>query len=310
MIVYKYLDEKGALATIENNSVLLREPSEFNDPFDSEFYVSNEEMEKAYDLYVNFLLFKRVYQDLIVDNKKASVIGLVTKANLSLDAPIIKKTLVYKSRPYLHVGYKLGLKVLKKNDSDLRKQFKQMVKMVMQGLRRIVLVSCFGSSYDSILMWSHYADKHKGACIEFKINDKDFKPVSYCKCLPSFRLTDALEILFGHEFGGREVDTNNPDYYFLLEPILSKFNIWVYEGEIRCVYSKSNLDKKIYVVEDKDGKKTLLKMPKITKVYLGCNANDDFIRAIKDKVEDIPILKMKTIPGEYRLEVESNKQNN
>ena len=241
-------------------------------------------------------------------SKKASLVGVVTKANIALDAQIIKKTLVYKSKNYINVGYKLGLKALKMNDFDLRRRFKQIVKVVMESLRHVALISCFGSSYNSILMWSHYANKHKGACLEFEIDDKNFKKVSYRDKFPSFRLTDSLEILFGHDFGGQDtIDTNNPDYYFMLEPILCKSELWMYEGEIRCVYSKSNYDNNMYEIKDEEGKKVLLKMPKIKKIYVGCNANDDFLEAIKEKAVDIPVCKMKIMSGEYGLEVEQNE---
>ena len=48
--------------------------------------------------------------------------------------------------------------------------------------------------------------------------------------------------------------------------------------------------------------KTLLKMPTIKKIYLGCKADDDFIKEMKDKCGSIPVVKMKKVDGEYKLE--------
>ena len=306
MIIYKYLDEEGALKTIEHNSVLLRTPLEFNDPFDSVFNIDKKEMNKAYDLFMNYQLFKKLYKDLIVDRKKPKLLGKITKKNIEYDAPLIKKELVYKSKGYITADYKYGLEVLKHNDANVKEQFSSMMRFAMESLRNVALVSCFGSSPNSILMWSHYANKHKGACVEFEIDDKDFREVVYSKKLLFFRFTDALEILFGHDFANKEVDTNKGEYQFILDPIFVKSIDWSYEGEVRCAYSKTNLDSKIYKIQDEDGEKFLLKMPKIKKIYLGCNADDNFVSQIGKIAGDILVVKMKKCSNEYGLEVEKN----
>ena len=38
------------------------------------------------------------------------------------------------------------------------------------GLIKSIHVACFSETKESILMWSHYADNHKGFCVEY-----DFK---------------------------------------------------------------------------------------------------------------------------------------
>ncbi len=45
---------------------------------------------------------------------------------------------------------------------------------VRAGARASIGVICFSSNYDNILMWSHYANNHKGICIEFDLNDSFF----------------------------------------------------------------------------------------------------------------------------------------
>ena len=46
-----------------------------------------------------------------------------------------------------------------------------MIDNVLKEMRKTVLASCFGSTYDSLLMWSHYASKHKGFCLIFRSID-------------------------------------------------------------------------------------------------------------------------------------------
>lgn len=303
MIIYKYLDEKGTLETIKNNSVLLSSPFDFNDPLDSIFYVDEKETEKAFKLLMNYQLFKKAYDILIVNNSnKPSLLGAVVKANIKIDAPIIKKTLRYKMKSYITNSYKYGLKIQKKNDYDIKQQFKDVMNVVMSALRNDVLVSCFGTSFDSVLMWSHYANKHKGVCLEFDVDDPDFRKVEYSEKLPVLRLYDSLEIILGHDFAGVEIDTNEKEYMFMLDPMFVKSNDWKYEGEVRCVYSKANPDSKIYEAKINEKPAKLLKMPKIKRIYIGCNADESFESKIKEISGDIPIIKMKTKDGEYGLE--------
>ena len=177
-----------------------------------------------------------------------------------------------------------------------------MIDFVLSHIRQIALISCFGSSFDSILMWSHYSNKHKGACIEFEIDDQNFEKVFYYKKPVLFKLTDAISVICGHEFANKIIDTNNPEFHFLLDPILAKSEIWHYEGETRCVFPKYISNPLIYEIEEDGEKKTLLQMPKIKKIFLGCKADDDFISKVKEVSKDIPIYKMECLPFGYGLE--------
>ena len=50
-----------------------------------------------------------------------------------------------------------------------------MKKDYLAELRREINVCCFSEKNDDILMWSHYADKHRGFCREFDNNSDFFK---------------------------------------------------------------------------------------------------------------------------------------
>ena len=306
MIIYKYLDEYGALETIKNNSVILQNPSEYNDPFDCDVYTTEEESEKAFQLFVNYQAFMCFYDGLIRENKKPEklkLFGAVTKKNLQCSASQIKKTKLFSIQPYLLPFHPLLYKTLKKSKAELKKEFKQMIKNVFKNIKNSILASCFGSSYDSILMWSHYGDKHRGACIEFEIENNDFRKVTYDKDMKPFELTKALQIIFGHEFAGEEADYNDEKYYFLCDPLLTKAIGWEYEGEVRCLYSANKPNPKIRDGETKEKKKIKLLFDtlKAKKVYLGCNASKEFIKDVKDCSGDIPIMKMKKLEGKYCL---------
>ena len=301
MIIYKYLNPTAALETIRNNSVLLRMPEEFNDPFDCLFYVSKKEMKRAYKLFINYQCFKVLHSEFIVQEKtpmRLKGYASILIGNVRLLAPRVIKNSRYSYQPDIAAHYRFAKAALKRDDSELQKEFNQMIKKVMKDIRRLTLVSCFSTSNDSILMWSHYAKDHTGACVEFEINDKSFKAVKYCKRMKSFRLTRVLEYVFGNDFSGTKMNYEDDSFLFVVEPILTKADMWRYEHEIRCVFSNNNRDKRIF--DGKDGK-MLLKMPKIRRIIVGCNADDEFIDEIKELPDIGPIYKMKMIDGQYKI---------
>ena len=80
-------------------------------------------------------------------------------------------------------------------------------------------VYCFSRLWDSILMWSHYANKHKGICVCFKISEDS--PVSAY-------LTD---VIYADRYP--HVYINNSEDYKLF--FMTKYLTWKYEGEVRII---------------------------------------------------------------------------
>jgi len=88
-------------------------------------------------------------------------------------------------------------------------------------------VTCFSKKPDSILMWSHYADKHRGACLKFNIlSDAEFFmtpfPVKYKRKYPKYNY----------------IRNREGTAKFLLE---TKSIDWKYEKEIRVMKRGANL---------------------------------------------------------------------
>ena len=299
MIIYKYLTKNGAIQTISNNSVLLKCPKEYNDPFDCFYSFSDEEKEKAYELYLNFSLFQALYCLTVKGDEKHSFIKTYSKYWKKEDilsiAEEIKQTRFYKFQPSIDTLPGHIYEALNEKPLSLKRKFRKMLAGLPDKIRSIVLMACFGQTNDSILMWAHYAENHEGACLEFEIDDKDFRPVHYSDDLPMFEISRALGIIFGHQFVDKEIDVDGDDFEFALEPLLTKSTIWEYEKEIRCAYSKNKPNKRI------NKQKSLLEMPKIKKIYIGCRASKDFYKSIKIAAGDIPVVKMEMSDKEYKI---------
>lgn len=110
-------------------------------------------------------------------------------------------------------------------DSNQRRFFLETKKAIAQNHG----VLCFSRSWRNPLMWSHYADKHRGFCLGFDIPDDRTKPIRYdAKRLPSL----IPRLLAG-----------TPDSEALMKCLLfTKFQDWKYEAEVRVYTDLKNVD--------------------------------------------------------------------
>jgi hypothetical protein len=91
------------------------------------------------------------------------------------------------------------------------------------GIRQTVGVYCFAGSARSVLMWSHYADKHRGVCLQFDTS-RDFPMLS--------RAVPVIPAI------GEDLPTVNYIVGFIdqiLNMLLSKHEGWQYEKERRII---------------------------------------------------------------------------
>jgi hypothetical protein len=86
---------------------------------------------------------------------------------------------------------------------------------------------CFSSTYESPIMWSHYADRHKGICLIFEVLEENIIPVNYLDKPKKIDLKEKKSIT--------PIDVQSI--------ISNKSNLWKYENECRIF---SSLDHQIY----------------------------------------------------------------
>jgi len=99
-------------------------------------------------------------------------------------------------------------------------------------VKEITLVSCFSEVKDSIIMWSHYADKHKGFCVEY-----DLKSMSYPR--KDMLLTLLFPVLYQNELFNStnylKLENENISKVISVYPAITKSKEWEYEKEWRIV---------------------------------------------------------------------------
>ena len=104
--------------------------------------------------------------------------------------------------------------------------------------KRFSTIACFSEDVQSILMWSHYADSHKGFALEYDFTPTLTKPLPRVALFPvlysesryeaSAFLTWALFTVFG-------IKVIQPDISASIKAALYKSNIWEYEREWRMI---------------------------------------------------------------------------
>lgn len=145
----------------------------------------------------------------------------------------------------------------------------------LQKLGDLAYMTCFTEAEDNLLMWSHYADYHKGFCIEYdlkKLNDDPFDllhhvfPVIYTEKRQAERnlssLANSHALLTGAIDKGEEFEEPLDD---ILPLFLTKGTDWEYEKEWRIVYTK----KQMYNINSKTLYQGNLPFKCISAVYLG-----------------------------------------
>ena len=120
--------------------------------------------------------------------------------------------------------------------------------------RKRFKITCFSLSYNNILMWSHYADKHNGICIGFQ-----FPPIYLDKfILTPVTYIDKIPLIDG-----------KVDAYKMIRYWLSiKSNCWEYEKEIRAITKSKNTNSFDYINYERDDIKEIIFGCKVSQVEI------------------------------------------
>lgn len=272
--IYKYTSLDSAIKILESNAVALNNPQNYNDPFDSVIDFDDADIEKSISIVVEYYLIQEFLK--LLNNKNIKV-GFFTKLimkwdrfGINLNLKLSKKNKYYESIPGAQAltRWIVRYAVQKGENSfeELKEKFTNEIIQKVKEVRNNALISCFSKRYDSILMWSHYGDKHKGICIEFDRPEKDFLDVKYSKNRCKFDLEDTTRRVLGYMLSNEEVDVNDKGLIRCIsKPFIVKSLDWKYEEEVRCILSPSSDG--VSKLEEL----SLYTMPtKITNIYVGC----------------------------------------
>lgn len=275
--IYKYTSLKSAIKILESNAVALNNPQNYNDPFDSVIDFDDDDIEKSISIVFEYYLIQEFLK--LLNNKNIKV-GFLTKLimkwdrfGINLCLKVSKRKKYYYSIPGAQTLTKFVVRYAaqkgKNSFEESKEEFTNEIIQKVKDARNNALISCFSKRYDSILMWSHYGDKHKGICIEFDRPDKDFLDVKYSIKRCKFDLEDTTRRVLGYMLSNEEVDVNDKGLIRCIsKPFIVKSLDWQYEEEIRCILSPNS--EGVSTLEEL----SLYKMPtNISKIYIGCKVD-------------------------------------
>lgn len=177
----------------------------------------------------------------------------------------------------------------------LKGQAKQSAKTMSELFSRMrseMGIACLSESDDSLLMWAHYANSHRGMCVEYELLEINQQlmftpvPIIYSEDRVCFDSLNTSTI---------EEDTTR----LFLENLTTKSPQWSYEKEWRIIRDDSACGDDW----DSDKKGALLNMIRPRSIILGCMANPDFEKQVYTYCDKnrINLFKMERDSQKYQL---------
>ena len=188
-------------------------------------------------------------------------------------------------------GMRAGSPMWKKLQSMVHQEVNSL-KSTWETLRTQTGISCLSESEKSLLMWAHYANNHRGICVEYDLLEinKQLRfsaiPVIYSADRVCFRsiTEDSIE---------------KDSLSVFIESVSSKSLEWSYEKEWRIIRDHVACGDKW----DDAKKGALLDMISPASITLGCQAEDSFERAVSIYCQEnkINLYKMEKDESLYQL---------
>ena len=217
------------ISAFEKDQLWLATSDKFNDPFDTLIQFDKEELSRALDVLSSpdvFAAFKRYFAaggqippqvSRVVDCEEIARLRGIAKEEVSSDAA-----------KGLGAQEKISLQIM----------VALCVNFLPQVVQRFSTVVCLSERIDSILMWSHYADNHKGFALGYDLrpflspNDQGIGlfPVVYDE--KRYNANDFIIWLFCSLF---QIPAANPDLMNSVKLLLYKSLDWEYEREWRLI---------------------------------------------------------------------------
>lgn len=211
--------------------------------------------DEVYTLLRNYAP-KRLFKYLNINN--------YTLENLSTNNLVFRDYRFYNDPYDSFIGFDIGKTkykmialgseiMLNLEHEDIKTQQYKIANFINNNMVFAYYCCCFSEVNNSILMWSHYANEHKGFCIEYNFQDlldcyREIYPIVY-----KIEMNNSNIISFE-----RGVTSDNKIRLF------TKYIDWAYEKEWRVVKFKNN-ESNIW---------KLFKTPIPVSVYMGCKISD------------------------------------
>jgi hypothetical protein len=149
-------------------------------------------------------------------------------------------------------------------------------------------VCCFSLRNDDLLLWAHYAENHRGVCLEYEVSEDDFRgqlfPIKYSKVPPT------LNRIARRPDGTLSINIEREGAIFL-----TKSEDWAYEVEFRLIrFSKYPYAK---------GEKSQIP-GRLSAVYFGIRTDPSVVATVNQLLstrDDVQIQQTALLSDQYTL---------
>ena len=239
MTVYKYCDRRG-VDILNMLRLKVTRPEEFNDPFEFTAAIVGELSEaQAEELFADEKFVR--WQLDILEERGGSFPGGYDAFRKILADPFCREKLAREFPP--------------QHRETMRRLARENVNQVSQQFA----VLCVSTVTNNIVMWSHYADKHRGIVIGF---DSDHSQFAARKWFAVKYAKDRVAVDVAWTLRKAEASDGMPSKVFK-----TKSEAWSYEKELRSIFKLSDLESSV----SNDGRVYFWKIAKeaIVEVRLG-----------------------------------------
>ncbi len=149
-------------------------------------------------------------------------------------------------------------------------------------------VYCLGLDAGNLLMWAHYADDHRGICLEFDLRNDVLCGALRCEYFPEFPLMRVYD--------------NSEEANLLI--LLAKGDAWAYEQEYRLIAQERGaaVPGAYTLMTDQ----SFLQLPEgaLRSVFVGCQADYAGIRRLVERLApQVRVKRADRVPNRYRLAI-------
>jgi hypothetical protein len=251
--VYRYRPINQWLERIlVRNELFFAPPEAFNDPWDCRCDVSAGEYLQGLDTAILYEKTVGELHELLGESYNSPLSGRVAPDRL---AKMSQPEIVSLAQE-IYADLDLG-------NPEKQQARQHQMQRNLDTWRKHLGVCCFAGRGDNMLMHSHYADQHRGCCLEFQIrNDKgnresifeepklEFEDVVYKDEVPSVQLYYPITLV-------------------IKKMLLTKLSSWKYEEEVR-------------VIRFKGAGPVRFKREALTGVIFGCNVHAQSVKRVLD----------------------------
>lgn len=283
--IFKYREvNENSIKNLEEDTIWLADPSNFNDPYDCAHTVDFSAINKKSETGFFATFMEERGSDLnLSDQQKRNLFASKNPIDDLIDILLVEET------PEKKEGIKAAL------ISVQNKMHEDLALANSKSIASSFKLCSFSERNDSMLMWAHYAYYHQGFCIEYDLESipySDYRRRFLYPTIYSNEMFDATE----HLMKGVEDESFNNLHLSL--SALVKAKDWEYEKEWRLVFANGifKSERAYHIGKPKE-------------VYLGTKISQENQERLVEICtrRNIPVRKMKAHHSLFKLEPSSLK---